>query len=88
MHRGASCPHLNCGVGDVVGVAVSGGVGGSDGQEVVDTGSAQPHLVTGPAHQGTEVHLRLGSELHHALAGHHQHVRLLSMETIKVLRQV
>ena len=71
-----------------MGVAVGGGVGGADGEKVVDTGRAEPHLVTGPAHQGTEVHLRLGSELHHALAGHHQHVRLLSIEINKVLRQV
>ena len=81
MHfsRGESS-NLERGVGDVVGVTVSWGLRGTNGKEMVDTGDPQPHLVTGPAHQGPEVHLSLGGVAHHTLAGHHHHVRLLSQQ--------
>ena len=69
-------------------VAVGGRLGGADGQQVEDAGRAETHLVTAPADQGAEVHLCLGSELDHTLTSHHQHLRLLKGNIIKLLLHI
>ena len=80
--RGVLSSHLERGVGDVVGQTVSWGLWGTNGQEVIDTGHPQPHLVAGPAHQRTEVHLSLGSVAHHAHTGQHRNIGLLRNSTL------
>ena len=72
--------NLKRGVGDVVGQTVSRRLRGPYGKEVVDTGSPQPHLVAGPADQGPEVHLSLGSVADLTTARHHGNIRLLRLK--------
>ena len=82
MHfsREGESSNLERGVGDVVSETATRGLGWSDRQQVEDAGPAQPHLVGGPAHQGPEVHLSLGSVADLTTARHHGNIRLLRLK--------